>query len=349
MNLYSQIETNLEASKIVCDLRSDTVTRPCEGMRNAMHNAQVGDDVYGEDPTVNRLEAVLAEMLGKEAGMLVPSGTQSNLCAVMAHCGRGEEAIVGDEYHVFIDEAAGASVLAGVALFPVKTETDHSLSAASIKMAIKDDDPHCPVSRLLCLENTVHGIAIPLETMEAASQAGKAAGLSIHLDGARFFNAVTTLNCEPAELAGIADTVSVCMSKGLGAPMGSVLVGPKSIISRARRNRKILGGGMRQAGFAAAAALYALNKNIPRLVEDRRRAEKLATALRDLVCGKVSHHTNMVFFTPNLDDHAALHIHLAEHGIKIGGQSPTIRMVLHKDIDEKTLENCIKAFGAFFE
>lgn len=348
MNLYSQVETELEAANTVCDLRSDTVTRPCEDMRDAMVGAVVGDDVYGEDPTVNKLEQTLAEMLGKEAGMFVPSGTQSNLCSVMAHCGRGEEAIVGDQYHVFIDEAAGASVLAGVALFPVKLEDDHSVSPKSINGAIKDDDPHCPVSKLLCLENTVHGEAIAINKMKAASEAGRNAGLNVHLDGARFFNAVTALGCEPSDLANVADTVSVCLSKGLGTPMGSVLTGPKDLIQRARRNRKILGGGMRQAGFAAAAGLYALQNNIERLQEDHDRASHLASELRKMGCGSVRQDTNMVFFTPDIENHVALHTHLAKHGVKIGGQNPTIRMVLHKDVNDPALDTLLLGFREFF-
>ncbi|MDJ0612126.1 MAG: low-specificity L-threonine aldolase [Rhizobiaceae bacterium] len=348
MNLYSQVETDLETSKTVCDLRSDTVTRPCDDMRRAMSEAVVGDDVYGEDPTVNHLEASLAEMLDKEAGMFVPSGTQSNLCSVMAHCGRGEEVIVGDQYHIFIDEAAGASVLAGVAMFPINLEEDHSVSAASVRPAIKDDDPHCPISKLLCLENTVHGKAISLETIKNAASAGSDAGLSVHLDGARFFNAVTALGCAPHELANIADTVSVCLSKGLGTPMGSVLTGPKDLIAKARRNRKILGGGMRQAGFAAAAGLFALDNNIKRLQEDHDRAAHLASELKVLNCGKVQQDTNMVFFTPEIEDHVALHTHMAGYGVKIGGQQPKIRMVLHKDVDDAALTACISGFKSFF-
>jgi threonine aldolase len=348
MNLYSQVETNLTSEQIICDLRSDTVTKPCANMREAMANAIVGDDVYGDDPTVNHLEATLAEMLHKEAAMFVPSGTQSNLCAIMSHCGRGEEVIVGDQYHIYIDEAAGASVLAGAALFPVALGADHSISPASVKAAIKDDDPHCPISKLLSLENTVHGEAIALSTMQAASKAGRDAGLNVHLDGARFFNAITELGCQPHELADVADTVSVCLSKGLGTPMGSVLCGPKDLIARARRHRKILGGGMRQAGFAAAAGLYALEHNISRLKDDHAHAEALSTALNKLNCGEIQQHTNMVFFTPDIEDHTKLHDHMAQFGVKLGGQNPTIRLVLHRDVDDAALETCISGFTSFF-
>lgn len=348
MNQYAQVDTGLDPTQVICDLRSDTVTRPCADMRKAMANAEVGDDVYGDDPSINRLEATLAEMLGKDAAMFLPSGTQSNLCAIMAHCGRGEEIIVGDQYHVFIDEAAGASVLAGVALFPVKLEDDHSVSPAQIKAAIKDDDPHCPVSKLLSLENTVHGRAIDLATIKESAKAGRAAGLSVHLDGARFFNAVTALRCAPSELAGIADTVSVCLSKGLGTPLGSVLVGPKDLIARARRHRKILGGGMRQAGFAAAAGLFALEHTISRLSEDHQRAEQLASVLRSLGCGTVQQDTNIVFFTPDHEDHSPLHAHLASAGVKIGGQHPTIRMVMHRDVTDAAFDTCTTAFTQFY-
>ncbi len=348
MNLYSQAGIDVEASVLVCDLRSDTVTRPCEGMRKAMAEAIVGDDVYGEDPTVNKLEQVFADMLGKEAGLFLPTGTQSNLCAILAHCGRGEEVIVGDQYHVFIDEAAGASVLGGVALFPVKLEKGGSVSPETIRRAIKDDDPHCPVSRLLSLENTVHGEAIPLDKMTVASKAARDAGLSVHLDGARFFNATTALKCEPGELAGVADTVSVCLSKGLGTPAGSVLVGPQYLIAKARRNRKILGGGMRQIGVLGAAAFYALEHNLPRLRDDHDRAAKLAAELRALDCGEVTSDTNMVFLTPNVEDPSDLHAHLASHGIQIGGQWPTIRMVTHRDVNDIALDTVIAGFKSYF-
>ena len=348
MNQYAQIDTELDETEVICDLRSDTVTKPCSGMRNAMADAEVGDDVYGDDPTVNSLEARLSEILGKEAGMFVPSGTQSNLCAVMVHCGRGEEVIVGDKYHVFTDEAAGASVLAGISLFPVPLEDDHSVSAESIQRAIKEDDPHCAISRLVSLENTVHGNAIPLNQMETVSSFAKQRGLSVHLDGARFFNAITALGCSPQDLANTADTVSICLSKGLGAPLGSILTGPKDIISKARRNRKILGGGMRQAGIVAAAGHYALDHNVTRLSEDQERALELAAKINSFGCGKAKHATNMVFWTPELPEHTKLHTHMAHFGVKIGGQTPTIRMVLHKDVTDEAFEICLQAFDAFF-
>lgn len=257
--------------------------------------------------------------------------------------------IVGNRYHVFIDEAAGASVLAGVALFPVALRGDGSLSPQSVAAAVKDDDPHCPVSKLLSLENTVHGKAIPLQVMQEVADAARANGLNIHLDGARFFNAVTAIGCEPKELARISDSVSVCLSKGLGAPLGSVLVGSRDLIARARRHRKILGGGMRQAGIFAAAGLFALDRNIERLADDHDRAARLAAGLKALGCGEVTSETNMVFFTPEQRDHVPLHEHLERQGVRIGRQYPTIRMVLHKDVNDEALETCLGAFQKYFE
>lgn len=353
MNRYAH-DTDLagdtdRANAIRCDLRSDTVTRPCTGMRAAMANAETGDDVMGEDPSVNRLEAELAARLGKEAGLFLPTGTQSNLTAMTAHCGRGEEAIVGRGYHVYTFEAAGASVLASIALFPLEPRMSGALDPADINAAIKDDDSHFAVSRLLCLENTHNGNAISLADTAAAANAAREGGLSVHLDGARFFNAITDLGCEPVDLAGLADTVSVCLSKGLGTPAGSVLVGPADLIARARRARKMLGGGMRQSGVLAAAGLYALEHNVARLAEDHARAEHLATALRGLDAGHVSQATNMVFLTPPAGIHDPLRAFLAAWGVRIGGGNGPIRMVVHKDVDDAALEVATRAFTAFFD
>ncbi|MEO0729127.1 MAG: low-specificity L-threonine aldolase [Pseudomonadota bacterium] len=309
-----------------------------------MAAADVGDDVYGDDPTVNRLEATLAEMLGKDAAVFMPTGTQSNLAAVLAHCGRGEEVLVGDNYHIMCHEAAGASVLGGIALQPLATTPSGRVTPDTVTHAIKPDDAHCPMTRLLALENTVGGKAVPLAEMRAASDAAKAHGLAVHLDGARFFNAVTALSCAPHALAEIADTISVCLSKGLGCPVGSVLVGPGDIIRRARRNRKLLGGGLRQAGVLAAAGLFALENTVSRLTDDHERASALANALGAMGGGEVTHHTNMVFFTPARCDHHKLHDTLARFGIKAGAQSPTMRLVVHRDIDDIALNAAIAAF-----
>lgn len=328
---------------IVADLRSDTVTQPCKAMRAAMAAAEVGDDVYGDDPSVNRLEAELAERLGKEAGLFVPSGTQSNLLAMLAHCARGEEVISGDGYHVIRYEAAGASVLGGVPLHALTTADDGALEPDDITAAIKEDDSHHAVSRLLSLENTNYGRAVPLPRMQAAIDAGRGAGLSLHLDGARFFNAITALGCSETDLAGPFDTVSVCLSKGLGAPIGSVLLGPNDLIAKARRMRKMLGGGMRQAGILAAAGLFALEHNVARLADDHARAEALAAHLTSLDIGEVSQATNMVFLTPRPGLDLSL---LATQGLPLSALEPTMRMVLHRDIDDAAFTAVLKAFSA---
>ncbi len=333
----------------LCDLRSDTVTRPDAGMLQAMSAAELGDDVYGEDRSVNRLEAVLAERLGKEAGLFVPTGTMSNFAAMLAHCQRGEEVICGSGYHVNAYEAAGASVLGGIALCPLPVRADGALDPAEIRAAVKEDDPHFPVSRLVSLENTHNGLAVPLADMAAAVQAGRAAGLSVHLDGARFFNAITALGCVETDLAGLTDTVSVCLSKGLGTPAGSVLVGPADLIARARRWRKMLGGGMRQAGVLAAAGLYALEHNAERLAEDHARAVDLAGVLRGLGAGDVSQATNMVFFTPADGRNDDLRAHLAAEGVVIGGgSSGAIRLVLHKDTGDDALSRAVQGLQRFY-
>jgi len=242
MNQYVSVQ-DAPAAPIICDLRSDTVTTPDAAMQAAMADAEVGDDVYGEDPSVNRLEATLAERLGKEAGLFLTSGTQSNLVGMLAHCARGEEILVGRGYHIYTYEAAGASVLGGIALDPLEVAADGGLDPAAITAAIKDDDSHHAMTRLLGMENTHNGQAVPLVRCAAGVDAARAADLSAHLDGARFFNAVEALGCAETDLAGLYDTVSICLSKGLGAPVGSVLVGPRDLIGRARRWRKMLGGG----------------------------------------------------------------------------------------------------------
>ena len=325
------------------------MTRPDAGMMRAIQAAELGDDVYGEDPAVNRLEATLAERLGKEAALFLPTGTMSNLVCLLAHCQRGEEIITGTGYHVYAYEAAGASVLGGISLCPVLVRDDGALAPAVIAGAVKEDDSHLAVSRLLSLENTHNGLAVPLAEMAAAAEAGRAAGLAVHLDGARFFNAITALGCSEADLAGLTDTVSICLSKGLGAPAGSVLAGPADLIARARRWRKMLGGGMRQAGVLAAAGLYALEHNAARLAEDHARAAELAGVLRGLGAGEVSQATNMVFFTPGDGRNDDLRAHLASEGVVIGGgSSGAIRMVLHKDADGNGLGRAVQGLKSFY-
>ncbi|MFT5507524.1 MAG: threonine aldolase [Hyphomicrobiaceae bacterium] len=333
----------------ICDLRSDTVTRPDQAMRDAMSNAPVGDDVYGDDPTVAALETFATEMLGKQEAAFFPSGTQSNLAAMLSHCQRGDELITGTEYHVKSSEGAGASVLGGVAIHTIAAEPDGSLAPDAISAAIKPDDAHHPVSRLLCLENTHKGAVISLAAMQAASAAARDKGLAVHLDGARLFNATQALGIEPAALAATADTVSLCLSKGLGTPAGTLLLGPKDVLHRARRWRKILGGGMRQSGILAAAAMHALQHNVSRLSDDHQRAATLSQHLIDIGAGDPAHPTRsetcMVFFTP-AGDHMAFRASMAEQGVLLGGNSPTIRLVLHKDIDDAKLDRICSAFSA---
>jgi threonine aldolase len=347
MNIYTGM-SDTNTTDVLCDFRSDTVTRPDAAMRQVMADADVGDDVYGEDPQVNLLEGELSERLGKEAGLFLPTGTQSNLASLLAHCGRGDEAIVGNQYHIYHDEAAGASVLGGIALFAIPTMVNGALDPADITAAVKDDDPHYARSRLLCLENTVSGQAIDLDQIRACTNAGRAAGLSVHLDGARFFNAITALECDAPDLAGLSDTVSVCLSKGLGAPAGSVLVGPKDVIARARRYRKMLGGAMRQSGVLAAAGRHTLAYHVAGLKDDHQRAAHFGAALIALGAGDVKIASNMVFFTPADGVHGPMRETLAAKGIVIGGQAPTIRMVLHRDINDASLEYAISGFRQFF-
>jgi threonine aldolase len=346
MNQDSAVE-NAPAVPVICDVRSDTVTRPDRAMRAVMAEAEVGDDVYGEDVTVNRLEATLAERLGKEAGLFLTSGTQSNLVGLLAHCARGEEILTGRSYHIYRYEAAGASVLGGIAFDPLEVSADGGLDPEAIRAAIKDDDSHHAMTRLVGLENTHNGKPVPLDRCQAAADAARAAGLSVHLDGARFFNAVEGLGCVETDLAGIFDTVSICLSKGLGAPVGSVLVGPRDLIAWARRWRKMLGGGMRQSGALAAAGLYALDNNVGRLAEDRARAERLGQTLS--AYGDVSQATNMVFFTPKGGVTPAMQQHMARQGVTLSGATGTTRLVMHKDVTDAGLAATIDGFRSWFD
>lgn len=329
-------------NRILCDFRSDTLTKPCDGMRIAMAEAEVGDDVYGEDPTVLRLQDKMAAMLGKDAALFFASGTQSNLAAMLAHCGRGDEIIVGAPYHTYVYEAAGASVLGGIALYPVPVEDGRHIAADTINDAVKEDDSHHAVSRLLACENTVSGRVIPLKTLKQSTDTARRHGLNCHLDGARFFNATVAMGIDPAALAAPFDTVSICLSKGLGSPVGSVLVGNRDLIAKAHRLRKMLGGGMRQAGVLAAAGLYALEHNIDRLLEDHARAEDLAGFLREQGAGEVVQDTNMVFLqgAPHtLDDK------MRRDGIEIGSPYDKRRFVLHKEISDDGLQAAKAAFS----
>jgi threonine aldolase len=264
------------------DLRSDTVTQPTAAMRAAMAAAPLGDDVFGDDPTVNALQARIAQMLGKEAALYVPTGTQSNLCGLMAHCQRGDEYLVGQMAHTYRWEGGGAAVLGSIQPQPLPNQADGSIALEDISAAIKPDDAHFARTRLLTLENTWGGQVLTLPYIKAATSLARSKGLATHLDGARLFNAVVASGTPAIEIAQHFDSVSICFSKGLGAPMGSALVGSKDFVARAHRIRKMLGGGMRQAGVVAAAALYALEHHVDRLADDHANARALAEGLQDL-------------------------------------------------------------------
>ena len=333
------------------DMRSDTVTQPTAAMLRAMVEAEVGDDVYGDDPTVNALQDKVAKLLGKEAGLFVSSGTQSNLCATLAHCHRGDEIIVGDSYHIFRDEAGGAAVLGGVMMAPVATTESGGMLPDDIAASVKPDDAHCAVSRLLCLENTVAGHVQSAETINELAAVGRAHGLAVHLDGARLMNAAVKLGIPAAKLVADVDTVSLCLSKGLGTPAGSVLVGPADFIRRAHRMRKLVGGGMRQIGVLAAAGIHALNHHIDRLEDDHANALRLAERLAKVTAIHVEPdlvETNMVFIT--LPDGAAdgLRAHLAARGILLGGGSKRIRLVTHLDITSDDIDLLNEEISHYF-
>ena len=324
----------------VIDLRSDTVTRPSAEMRAAMQAAEVGDDVYGEDPTVNRLEALAASMLGKEAAIFVCSGTQSNLLALLSHCERGDEYIVGQQGHTYKYEGGGAAVLGSIQPQPLDYEADGSLDLGRVESAIKPDDPHFARTRLLCLENTQGGKVLPLEYLRRAHEFTRAHGLGLHLDGARVFNAAVHLKVPVTEISRHFDSVSVCLSKGLGAPVGSVLCGSKALIAKARRWRKVVGGGMRQAGVLAAAGIYALEHNIERLAIDHENARALAQALAAVEGLKVAPggaQTNMVYIQIEPQRSVRMREHLKNQGMLISGQG-SMRLVTHLDIERADID-----------
>jgi len=332
------------------DLRSDTVTRPTPAMRAAMLEAAVGDDVYGEDPTVNALQQRLAADLGFEAALFVPTGTQSNLIALMSHCERGDEYLVGADAHTYKFEGGGAAVLGSIQPQPIAHDVDGSLPLDKVAAAIKPVDPHFARTRLLALENTWHGRVLPMDYLKAARAFASERGLGLHLDGARLFNAAVACGLPARDIAGHFDSVSVCLSKGLGAPVGSVLVGSAALIEKARRWKKVTGGGWRQAGMLAAAAQYALDHHVDRLADDHARAVMLAAGLGDLPGVKLlGQHTNMVFIDVPADRLRELDVHLRSAGIRISiGYLPTLRLVTHLDIDDEGVARTIAAFRQFF-
>ena len=335
----------------VIDFRSDTVTRPSLGMRQAMAEAPVGDDVYGDDPTVSRLEAKAAELLGQEAGLFVTSGTQGNLLAILTHCQRGEEYIAGTKAHAYLEEGGGGAVLASVQPQPVENQADGTLDLASVRAAIKPDDFHLAITRLFCLENTFFGTPLPMDYLSDAKNLAREYQLQFHLDGARVFNAAVRCGIAPDTIGGMFDSVSACLSKGLGAPIGSVLTGSRAFIDRARRWRKMLGGGTRQVGILAAAGLYALEHNIKRLEEDHEHAMVLANGLggiEELEIQNTTQRTNMVFVSMSERLLEGLAQFMHERGILITAHENPVRLVTHLDIDRAGIDNTVDAFKDYF-
>ena len=332
----------------VVDLRSDTLTRPGAGMYQAMADAPVGDDVYGEDETVNRLETTAATLLGLQAGLFLSSATQANLVAMLAHNARGEEILLGEQYHIFSSEAGGVSALGGIIMHPLPTDATGGLSLEQVMAAIKEDDPHLPITRTLALENTVSGQVQDPAHHRRLAEAVRAQGIKVHLDGARLMNAAVSLQQPAADIVAPFDSVMLCLCKGLGAPVGAMLCGDSDFIARARRLRKQLGGGMRQAGVIAACGLYALENNIARLVEDHQRAQLLAQGLSGIAGLPVRHHTNMVFIEPLAEDLEPLRLHLEARQVLFGHQQPPIRMVVHLDIDDAGIERTIEAIRSYY-
>lgn len=330
----------------IIDLRSDTVTRPGEAMRRAMAAADVGDDVFGDDPTVRRLEETLAGRGGKEAGLFLPSGTQSNLVALLTHCARGDEYLVGQQAHTYKWEGGGAAVLGGIQPQPLEQEADGSIALERLRAAVKPDDPHFARTRLLCLENTWWSKVLPMAYLADADAFAREQGLARHLDGARVFNAVVKLGVSLASIAKHFDTVSICLSKGLGAPVGSVLIGPKGFIREARRWRKVTGGGMRQAGIIAAAGLHALEHNVDRLADDHANAQRLADGLGVIDGIELIEppQTNMVFVRVAGIEPAELAQRLLEHGVRIL-PGAALRLVTHLDINASDIDSVIDAFA----
>lgn len=337
------------------DLRSDTVTHPTPAMREAMAQAEVGDDVYGDDPTVNRLQEMAAALLGKEAGLFVASGTMGNLAAMLAHCGRGDEVILGDKAHTFLYEAGGISALGGVHSHQVTNQPDGTLLLEDILAAIRSNDAHFPPTRLVALENTHNrcgGVVLDQEYTQEVGQLCKDNNLILHLDGARVFNAAVALGLPAKELVEPADSVTFCLSKALCAPVGSVLCGSQDFIQRAHRIRKQLGGGMRQAGILAAAGIVALETMIDRLAEDHARAKRLAQGLADIPGIKLdpgTPYTNMIFLS--LSDEVPLStkevvVALEKQGVRVGATgSRRFRLVTHYWIDDTSVERAVQVFS----
>lgn len=330
------------------DLRSDTVTQPSAAMRAAMNAAEVGDDVYGDDPTVNRLQEYAADLFGFEDALFAPSGTQSNLLALLAHCGRGDEYLVGQEAHTYRYEGGGAAVLGSIQPQPIINQPDGSIALADIASYIKPDDFHFARTKLLALENTINGRVLPMDYVQQATTLAHERGLATHLDGARICNAAVKLGVTPREVVRGFDSVSVCLSKGLGAPVGSVLLGAKPLIKEAKRWRKMLGGGMRQAGILAAGGLYALEHNFQRLAEDHDNATYFAGELAKMKNIKVSTPQTNIFYVdiPQFVQQGLSDV-LQLTRIRVS-MAPRLRIVTHMDAKRDDIERAITVFGDFF-
>jgi threonine aldolase len=325
------------------DLRSDTVTQPSAGMRAAMAAAPVGDDVYGDDPTVIRLQQVMAERFGFESALFFPTGTQSNLAALMSHCARGDEYLVGQDAHTYKYEQGGAAVLGSIQPQPLEHESHGGIAIERIAAAIKADDIHFARTRLLALENTIGGRVLPMDYVREATEFAHSRGLRTHLDGARIFNAIVKLKADPRAVVAGFDSVSVCLSKGLGTPVGSVLLGAKDLIGAARRWRKALGGGMRQAGILAAAGLYALEHHVERLAEDHENATFLSQELRELGLTVSVPQTNIFYVEIPARHVESLSVHLFQRGVRASISEHT-RLVTHLDVPRPKVDAALTAF-----
>jgi threonine aldolase len=330
------------------DLRSDTVTRPTAGMLAAMMSAEVGDDVYGDDPTVNRLQERVAETVGMAAGIFMPSGTQSNLTALMTHCGRGDEYLVGQRAHTYCYEGGGAAVLGSIQPQPLENLPDGTIPIEKLRAAVKPNDAHFAKTRLVALENTISGKVLPQSYVAEVAEFALDEGLKMHLDGARLFNASIASGASPQALCAPFDSVSICLSKGLGTPVGSLLCGSRTFVEEAHRWRKMLGGGLRQAGILAAAGLYALDHHVERLAEDHANAAYLADGLRAIDELKVEGpFTNMVFVDFPTSDVVELAKRLREQGI-VSSVGAHTRFVTHLDIDREKVDRVVGAIKAFY-